>query len=361
MLPPELIDIITFYTGDYVVAWVLRHYLTPSVYTDISLTKRRVLIYGQVQSGKTAAMMDVLHQPLYTNIPKIIVIQNSLLVLQQYCDRFTQAQIPLQIITKDTKTITSNVLLLINNQHRYTHYCKIANRPTKYILLMDEADAYGQHALSKDALHEYYVTATPHHSYYKKPKFFHRIIRIKTPEFYQGLRNIQLEYDDSPIQEIVARFRKEPTGMMLINSYRYVSEMSKLAKTLTKKFPRICFVTLNTKRTLYLNKVTYKLRKKPITKIIDLLEDATHIVFISNRMSLRGLSYTSSNYTRHLTHQYSDLANKSVTNSLQRMRLFGIYRDQHPVKLILPTNNEEKIQKMKQALEINYDVCRWFA
>jgi len=361
MLPPELIAIITLYTGDRIVAWTLRKFMTPEVYRTILLTKRRILIYGQVQSGKTEAIMDVIKNPLYTGITKIVIIQNSLLVLNQYRDRFSNSGIQFQDINKQTKIIESDVIVLMNNQFRYKQYMNAANQPQKYILLMDESDAYGTHTLSKNAIHEYYVTATPHNSLYKTPQFFHRIHNIDPPKKYQGLAEIDIKYQDEPLQKIVAQFQSDtPNGMMLINSFQYITEMQAIAKLLSALFPKIAFVTLNHKRRLYIGNHERILRKSSISKIIDLLKDAPHIVFIANRMSLRGLSYTSSDYTRHLTHQYSDLRNKSVTNALQRMRIFGIYKDQTPVKLILPSDNKKIVNKMMGALDVDYELNRMF-
>ena len=193
MLPPELLALITLYTGDRIVAWVLREYMTPQVYRSILLTRRRILIYGQVQSGKTKAIMNVIDNPLYTGITKIVVIQNSLLVLNQYRDRLKAAKIQFQVVENITKTIDKEVVILMNNQHRNKHYNNIADKPQKYVVIMDESDVYGAHPLAKNAIHEYYVTATPHHKLYKTHEFFHRIQYIDPPDLYQGLINVNIK------------------------------------------------------------------------------------------------------------------------------------------------------------------------
>jgi len=364
MLPPELISLITLFTGDRVVAWVLRQFMNPEVYRSILLTKRRILVYGQVQSGKTKAIMDIVKDPFYEGIQKIIVIQNSLLVFSQYRERLHAAEIEFQIVDKTTTSLDSEVIILMNNKYRYNRFLKASNRPSKYITIMDESDSYGEHPLVEGSIHDYYVTATPHHNMYNTPEFFHRIKTIDPPEYYQGLLNINIEYNDSPIEEVVSNFHSETAqdgGMMLINNIRFVFEMKDKARNLSQKFPQICFVTLNHKNRIYFGKMESKLPKISISKLIGkYLKDVKHIVFIANRMSLRGLSYVSSNYQKHLTHQYSDLQKKNVTNALQRMRIFGIYRDEYPVKLILPTNNYKKINKMKAALEVDYELNRWF-
>lgn len=363
MLPAEILAIITLYTGDRVVAWVLRNHLPEHIYRAILLTKRRVLIYGQVQSGKTAEIMDVVQRPLYNHLRKIIIVQNSLLVLNQYCDRLAAAQIQFQIVHNRTRAITEDVVLLMNNAKRTQYYLNAQKENKNYVLIMDEADAYGKHILADEAVHEYYVTATPHNVLYKTPEFFHRIHRIDPPPLYQGLEQVNITYDDNTIDQIVAKFQQDTPegGMMLINSFKYVVEMQTIASLLSKQFSDIHFVTLNYHRKIFIGGKSFKIkRKKTIANIIDMLKSAPHVVFIANRMSLRGLSYVSGNYARHLTHQYSDLRDKSVTNALQRMRIFGIYRDQIPIQLILPSDNHRIVSKMYANLDVDFDINRWF-
>lgn len=373
ILSAEIIAIITLYTGDIVVAQVLRKYMTTEIYRTILLTKRSILVYGEIQSGKTAAIIDIIHNPIYSQMKKIVITQNSLLVLTQYKERFTHANIKHQIIDKTTQKIDTDVIILMNNTYRYYHFLRAISvskmiepekTVQKYIIIMDEADAYGEHPLAENALHKYYVTATPYNKYYKVPEYFNHIQQIQPPNNYQGLLNVNIKYDDNTIDKIVHQFYQETKpkggGMMLINCFQYVTEMRETAVILTKMFPTICFVTLNSKRNVYIKNKQYTLRKKSITSIIDFLKDAPHIVFIANRLSLRGLSYTSGNYKRHLTHQYSNLYQKNVTNSLQRMRIFGIYSDKQPITLILPTNNQKIVNKMISTLYQEYELNRKF-
>jgi hypothetical protein len=360
-LPCEIIEKIAIFTGDRVVVWTLRNYMTEIGYKKILLAKTNILIYGQVQSGKTAAIMDIIKKPLYEGIQKIVIIQNSLLVMKQYLQRFNSSNIDVQIIDGKTNKIESEVILLINNKSRYRNYCKCENLPKKYIIIMDEADSYGIHALAEKAIHNFYVTATPYHPFYKIPEFFNRIKHITPPSNYQGLLDIDIEYDNGTIEDIISKFINDTeNGMMLINSFRYVKDMISIANKLSNIFPNVCFVTLNSNKRIFIKGKNYLIKNKSIANIIDLLKDVPHIVLIAHRLSLRGLSYMCSNYIRHLTHQYSDLYGKNITSSLQRMRIFGIYNDKTPVKLIVPSNNYKKINKMIKALDINLEMNRWF-
>ena len=363
MLDQNIMGNIVQYSGDRVVLWTLRKYVDPFLYRYIMLHKRRMLIYGQVQSGKTEEIINTLKNPLYDRIPKIIVIQNSLLVLSQYQQRLRDSDVSYQVIDKNTSDIHADVILLINNVLRYRMFMKIRDSITKYVLFMDESDSYdkGRHLLADGAIHEYYITATPIHRVYRPPGFFHNIQKVSAASHYKGLNHITIEYKDASVTNIVRGFVNEvDTGMMLINAYKRVDEMLAVGILLSSEFPNIAFVTLNSKRRIIFRGKPQKIKNDPISKVIDRLSPFKHIVFIANRMSLRGLSYCSSDYSRHLTHQYSNLIQGNITNSLQRMRLFGKYMDDQPLKLILPSNNQRRIEDMFQSLDMKFDLCREF-
>ena len=358
-----IVSKIVQYTGDRIVLWILRKYMNPAEYNEILLNKRRILIYGQVQSGKTAAILAAMQRPLYDNLRKIIVIQNSLLVLKQYQQRLDETGLSYQIVNTKTCEITADIVILMNNKMRYTKLQSIALSLQKYILFMDESDSYerGRHPLSVNAIHEYYVTATPQHKTYMTPGFFHTVERVAATSSYKGLHNITVEYNDTSVISIVDQFLREiNTGMLLINAYRYISEMESVGYLLMDTFAELPIVILNTERKLLYKGKTYRLNMA-ISEIIDFLKKNPHIVFIANRMSLRGLSYCSSDYSRHLTHQYSNFKDGiTITNSLQRMRLLGKYVDDVPLKLILPSNNESRVVDMFNALDMQFEVSREF-
>jgi len=367
----DIMGEIVQFTGDRVVLWTLRNHLDTDVYNFILLHKRRILIYGQVQSGKTAAILDAIQKPLYDNLHKIIVIQNSLLVLKQYQQRLAEAGFDYQVVDHKTRDIHANIVILMNNRARYDRFLKYIDYKTfRYVLFMDEVDSYegGSHPFAARAIHEYYVTATPFRKSYKTPHFFHTIQHVSVSPEYKGLRNVTVEYDDGPIaSSIVDKFvRTTDTGMLLINAHSRVQKMKSLANELTHMFRDVPIVLLTTERRIYHdgkvdNTYTASLATKPISVIIDRLNSYPHIIFIANRMSLRGLSYCSSDYTRHLTHQYSDFRKGiTVSNSLQRMRLLGKYKDHAPLKLIVPWSNETKIVKMLNSLDTQFEISREF-
>lgn len=366
----DIIGIIVEYSGDRAVLWTLRAYINPGLYREILLRKRRVLIYGKVQSGKTKEILDSLQNPLYAGFTKIIILQNSSLVLNQYKQRLLDAGITcFQAIDHKSRKIHKEVVLLMNNKARYKKYLKCSDKPgiddysKKYILYMDEADGYyeGRHPLAEGAVHEYYITATPRHKLYKEPGYFHTVKTLVPDVTYKGLGDLQIEYTDAGIIDAVRKFREDCIrGMMLINAYRYVDEMISVSTMLSNKFKNIVFVLLNSERKLIIGGDIYPIKQRSLAEIIDLLKDAPRIIFVANRLSLRGLSYCSSDYQRHLTHQYSDFTTSTVTNALQRMRILGKYADDHPLTLYLPSNNEEMVDAMMGAEDMEFKICREF-
>jgi hypothetical protein len=257
----------------------------------------------------------------------------------------------------------------MNNKARYKKYLKCEEKPGvdtsgRYILYMDEADGYneGRHPLADGALHEYYITATPRHKLYQEPYFFHTVKTLNPDATYKGLHNLQIEYTDTGIIDVVRKFRSDcDRGMMLINAYRYVEDMVSISLLLSRKFKNIVFVVLNSERKLIIGGDIFKIKHRSLAEIIDLLKDAPRIIFVANRMSLRGLSYCSSDYQRHLTHQYSDFTTTTVTNALQRMRILGKYADTVPLKLYLPADNEQMMDAMMGAEGMKFEICREFS
>jgi hypothetical protein len=315
--------------------------------------KERILIYGQVQSGKTTEIINVIMNPLYNGVRKLVIVQNSILVLNQYRMRLCDAGIQHQVINKRTHDFHSPVLILMNNKNRLNRYLKVAKqyefadgRPEEYIILMDESDMYFRHPLALGALREYYVTATPFHKKYDR--YFHEVVKLKPTDNYHGFDKVDIEYCDNETTA-VRRFlgNGDSGGMMLVNCYTRIQYMKSQAEYWTGLFPTVPIVVLCSRSYLYLGGVVTMFKEKKITMIIDSLHEYPYVIFIANRLSMRGLSYVSSDYERHLTYQYSDFRDSiSLTNCLQKIRLFGKYNDSPILKLILPFDNREKIEKI---------------
>ena len=88
-LPIELIGEIVQYT-DFETCKILKNYIPSKIF---ELMRKNILIYGNVQSGKTNIILNILKDKDFTNQRKVVVIQNSLLVLKQYEERMKKKNI----------------------------------------------------------------------------------------------------------------------------------------------------------------------------------------------------------------------------------------------------------------------------
>ena len=351
-LPVEIMDHIVSYTGDARVANALKDYITQ--YTLDSMEKN-ILIYGDVQGGKTAEIIKYIKENNFEK--KVLVIQNSLFVLKQYEQRFKSQNIDYQIIDKNTTEITKNLVLILNNKYRYSYFKK--NEPQKYILILDESDQTIRSCPlknNKTVRKIVHVTATPFNR-----EVYDNCIKVpKNPNYY-GVDdlNVNLNVKDDEI-DYVNKFKESDTGIMLINKYSYVTQMVSCANTLANRFEDIPIVLLNSEKTLYLHNTKKILKHKSISKIIDSLKEHKHIIFVANRLSHRGLSYVSSDYTRHLTWQITKIR-QNKTSFLQSLRILGIYKSENnsgkrlDLQFVI-SEHEEKLFRKHLDFINNFDI-----
>jgi hypothetical protein len=332
-LPVEIMDMIVLHTGDARVAYALRDQISQYVLDRI---EKNILIYGDVQGGKTAAIIDYINEN--SSCQKVLVIQNSLLVLKQYEQRFRLKNIQYQIVDKNTREITKNLVLVLNNKYRYNYFKKV--EPRRYILMLDESDQTIRSCSikkSKNIRKTVHITATPFSS-----MKYDRCIRVPENANYYGVGdlNINLNHADDNV-ESVEKFLETQSGLMLINKYSYVEQMTYWAEKLSMQFPHVPVILLTSEKIMYVNNKKKQIKKQSISKIIDSLGEYPHIIFIANRLSSRGLSYVSSDYTRHLTWQITRIRT-SVTSFLQSLRILGIYNCKEPLNLELVIDDHEE-------------------
>jgi hypothetical protein len=245
MLPPELMDKIVMYTGDTRVADALEPYITSYAYDSL---EKSILVYGQVQGGKTKEIINILKTQRYNNVKKVLVVQNSLLVLKQYIARLKTEGISFQVIDRNTTVLKEDVIVVLNNKFRYNYFMKIINE--KYILLLDEADqTYKNRPLAK-AYKIFHITATPF--YPKRSNIeFDKVIQVDTHTNYYGLDKVSVE-KDGDIENALKDFFDTETGMMLINKYSYVEEMHQCALSLSRKHKLAPVVLLTSDKVMFL-------------------------------------------------------------------------------------------------------------
>jgi hypothetical protein len=343
-LPIELMDKIALMTYNAKTTYILKTLNLISQYTFDKMEKN-VLIYGQVQGGKTVAIMNTLKSKIYEKEIKVLIVQNSLLVLKQYIQRLKSENISFQIVTKETQSIDKKVILLINNSYRYSYFKRI--EPKRYILMLDESDQ----TIRSCPLKSYktiHITATPYN--YPKKLFckFDRIVTIKQNPNYKAIDDLHINTSTNDIDSIM-KFLQTKNGMILINKYSYVQDMKQCANILSQNFNSVPIILLTSEKLLYFQNEIKNIKEKTISEIIDSLKEHKHIIFIANRLSNRGLSYVSSDYTRHLTHQITKVRT-SVSSFLQSLRILGIYKNNQRLELTIPLQQEKILEKYKKII-----------
>jgi len=336
MLPQDVLDIISVFSGRYNVIQTL----SPRIFHKF-YTKHISLVYGQVQSGKTSMIIKLIQQ---SQLQCVLIIQNSLLVLQQYIQRLTDSRVSFQTV-HDTH-FHAKVIIVMNNSSQFQKF--LAFKPPNFALFMDESDLTQHNPLLSLSTNHFHITATP----FKYPQMFNRIIRIDPPHNYYGIERVQLlpkTYIDTHTDflPIIQDFTTNSGGILLINQFSAISEMNAAALHLSNKCD-LRIVVLSTVKKLYFKGRSTTIRLDNIQSIIDSLP-YKHIIIIANRMANRGLSFTSTDFKRHITHQvFGDFNN--ITSFLQKSRIFGVYNDTPTLKLFLPPN------KIKLALSYIHKV-----
>jgi len=323
MLPQDIFDLIAMFSGEPNVIHTFK--LTPQVYKSF-YQKNISLVYGQVQSGKTAMIMNLLRKSV---LPCVLIIQNSLLVLKQYMSRFKTSNISFQTI--HDSHIHSNVIIVMNNSSQYKKFLEL-NYPKRFSLFMDESDLTKYNPLVSLATNQFHITATPFN--YKQT--FDKIIRITPPTNYFGIQKVlMLPKPDSQtdFKLIIDDFTSNDGGILLINEFSLVHDMNENALKLSKQFD-IPIIVISTHKKSFLNGVSSPIRSTNIQLIIDSFKQK-HIIIIANRLANRGLSFTSSDFKRHITHQVFGNV-YSITSFLQKSRIFGVYNDSPILKMYLP-------------------------
>lgn len=338
ILPVEIMDMIVMWTGDANVAHSLRDRISQYVLDRI---EKNILIYGEVQGGKTRAIIEYIREN--ASRKKVLVIQNSLLVLKQYEQRLRAESIRYQVVTSNMEGLTENLVIILNNKYRYNYFRKFEK--DNYILMLDESDQTIRACplkSSKYVMKTIHITATP----YNRMMYDRCIIVPRVADYYSvdDLTVSVVGTDDN--KETVEKFLESETGIMLINRYSYIGQMQYCAETLSRDFPQIPVVLLTSDKKIYLNNSVKILRCKSISKIIDSLCNYKHIIFIANRLSNRGLSYVSSDYTRHITCQITKIRT-SITSFLQSLRILGIYNCKSllNLELVIPDHELELFEK----------------
>jgi hypothetical protein len=312
-LPIEILDKIVEMSEDI----SLIDFLPVSRYLYSSMKwKDHTLIYGPVQSGKTTKLIECLKE---TSGLRVLVIQNSKSVLDQYKRRFAIENISYIIVpSKGNFSIDySSILVIMNNKYRKNNFEDQVKkeRITPDYVIYDEADLTAQTQLNCHK--SIFCTATP---FKMKINFSHMIV-VKPSEDYIGIEDLYLGTPDQVKKDFLT---EGVTSLMLVVVDYKVKEMKRMARGWSKNLK-------NTPVLLYCHQkiIFYRGRAIPtkqhssISFYIDNFPEKA--IIVSNRLAMRGLSFVSSDYKRHLTHQIIKVKS-NLTNFLQSLRILGKYK-----------------------------------
>jgi hypothetical protein len=335
-----------------------------------------ILLYGQVQAGKTNKIINYIKK-YNTDTIKIVIMQNSVNMQEQYKKILINNEIKYKIIDTNALSYSYNkeqVLITIYNKYRMNILLKymIQNNIKNYCLVLDESDQYldkiKTNKVFESAKNVLHVTATP----FKYAKKFNvdNIITLNPSQNYVGINQIDIEtinlvdnnaeetmhgVNNKIIDILQQDFLKCSEGFMLINCFSRINKMKNIAHNLSNMYIDIPFIVLSSTTYIVINGITSELKTKNIQKLIDSFNMHTHVVFIANRLSNRGINYTNTNYTRHISHQIS-IANGNYTGFLQKCRIFGIREEANNQKpkiycLITEPKYLHFVNKLKRKIE----------
>ncbi len=342
MLGSDVLGRIALFSGERSVIQTLRKLICPTLYDSFYRSTKK-LIYGEVQSGKTAQIITEIR---YSKFPIVLIIQNSRFVQKQYDSRFRAAGISFQLVRKTTTELTAKVILLMNNKFQLSKY-KSLNSPKVYTILLDESDITQSHPLRANAISEIHVTATP---FRYKPNLFDEVQFIDKHPNYCGLDKLTLKpcSAEESYFTIAADFITS-RGILLINSFTRIESMKTVALNLSGAHPTVPVLLLTTEKRVYMNRVFTQIREKSINTLLDRYTDAPHVIIVANRMATRGISFTNSARTTHITHQISKTA--TITAFLQKCRILGVYQDHPNLTLYVDEKFARRVEKYKQTIK----------
>ena len=354
------------------LGYLIHEFVVPTSHT---------LIYGQVQSGKTAKIIEYVKN-YRSDVPKILVMQNSLSMLKQYTMCLKANNISYKVINKSSakeELGQEKVLLTMNNKFRMSALSKYIDKNkykfNNFNMILDESDQYlknmSKNIIFNKAKHVLHVTATPFkyqtNLKYKSKFEVDEVIMLKPKnDSYLGINDVKiiekilpLPTTDSNILNEICNiinfdFNLKSEGIMLLTCFRFVSVMRSSALSLSLRYTRIPIIVLSTKTTVYLGGLTGVIKDNNVKNIFDKFKKYSHVIIIANRLSNRGINYTDSTYTRHITHQVL-LASSNYTSFLQKCRIFGL-RNQITIQPVIYclVNNDKNLNfadKLKNKIQ----------
>lgn len=393
-------------------------------YVHTFLPDRYIAIKGQVQSGKTAFMICASMMTLLTGLDVVLVLRNSNSDLQQIYTRLSRfreeilAHFPttfnLTTSKKPKKSHTPQIILTLANGISLEKVFGILERD--YILIVDEADYVDSGTLTRKAIvmpmlksqaHCVFgVSATVMDLLGKESMLPKDLVLLTPPRDYKGIPQIleqskgsippgvvysskvdsNLLENDPYLLDWVQELVDEPPGTLsdgsshphiaLIAICDTVEPCSKAREEIVKRFEdRVAVIDHHAEGIFVQHGMIEYTSKDTISEVLQELKELDYmipILIFAGDIAGRGVSYVSSDYKWHLTHQRLIVSKSCAEPELmQKIRLCGVYHDSLPLRLVTTQEilhdlrkaymkQEELVDKVRDVAESFTGKCKEF-
>jgi hypothetical protein len=390
-------------------------------YIQEFLANRYVAIKGQIQSGKTSFMICAGMLMLLAGMDVVIVLRNSNSDLQQIYARLTafqkllyqECQQSFDIATskKPAASARPQIVLALANGISLQKVFSILQKD--YVLIIDEADYVDSGTLTRKAVVLPMLKAQAHcvlgvsatvMDLLGKESLLPKDLVLLSPcSDYKGIPHIlgqakslippgakysskvdaNLLENDPYLLEWVQELLDEPAGVLpdgtlhpnvaLVTICDTVEPCRLAREEICCRFPRVTVVDHHADGIVIQKGIIEDTTRSPISEVLQSLsEEKDPIVIFAGDIAGRGVSYVSSDYRLHLTHQRL-IVSASCTEPelMQKIRLCGVYKDHLPLKLVTTESilcdlrkayfkQEELVGRVREVAESFAGECREF-
>ena len=335
-----------------------------------------ISVKGQIQSGKTNFMIRLSMLFLLSRIHVLIMVRNQNADKQQLKDRFDVSLVEfyqhfqkrLICNTHPSSPTEPSVFLCLGNSAA-SKKMEQALRNVPYVLMFDEADLVDSgegpkkyefmQSLKANARCSFGISATVMDLLGKESGFPSTLLLLSTPPDYKGFMDLvhvpictesfysgqigsNLLEQDPGLDDFVFQFStfslpSQPC-IGLLNICRTKRPCYRAVQELSGRYPTIQFAIYNG------DGLVSKKGRGPIiehqgsiSQFLQELKDqgeTSNILIFSGDLAGRGISFVSSDYQWHLTHERLLVAKGcDECEILQRLRLLGRYKDDLPLTL----------------------------
>ena len=385
------------------------------------LANRYVAVKGQIQSGKTSFMICAGMLLLLAGMDVVIVLRNSNSDLQQIYARLTafkdvlyrecQQSFDISTSRKPVASIRPQIVLALANGISLQKVFSILQKD--YVLIIDEADYVDSGTLTRKAvvlpmlksqahcvlgvsatvmdllgkealLPKDLVLLTPSSDYKGIPHILGQAKSFIPPGAkYSSKVDANLLENDPYLLDWIQELVDEPVGVLpdgtvhpnvaLVTICDTVDPCLRAREEICRRYPRVTVIDHHADGIIIQKGIIEDMSRLPISEVLQSLQEETGpIVIFAGDIAGRGVSYVSSDYRLHLTHQRL-IVSASCTEPelMQKIRLCGVYKDHLPLKLVTTESivcdlrkayfkQEELVGRVREVADCFAGECREF-